>query len=294
MNKTVTSGQRKNWVLVIAGLLQAVAFFLAWVKWDSIAIAGSDMPSGRFFKVSEESFMLSNPVPQFDFAFILLWLIPALGILVAVLALVKKGNAWVAGFAGLLVLALLTVYYLFSNILIDLGITREWQAGYFIAAIAALVIIVGGIKNIAGKIIALFIGPLFAWASFTMITDKVENEGFGEEKADYTISAENLIKEFLASDSAANAKYREKIIEVTGAVSNIEIPNDSTVNIKFIDSASGSYAIFPLLNEEANKAKNISQGENVSLKGSCSGGVYSAILGTEFITFKRCSFVNKK
>lgn len=294
MSNTATANKKTNWVLLVAGLLQAVAFFIAWVNWDSIAVAGSDMPSGRFFKVSEESFMLSNPVPQFAFAFVVLWLIPVLGILVSILVLLKKENAWVAGFAGILTLTLLTVYYLFSNILIDLGISREWQAGYFIAALAALIIIIAGVKNIAGKIIALLIGPLFAWASFTIITDKVESEGFGEEKTDYTISAENLIQEFMASDSAANAKYREKIIEVTGAVSNIEMPNDSTVNIKFIDDASGSYAIFPLLNEEAGKAKNITEGEVVSLKGSCSGGVFSAILGTEFITFKRCLWVNKK
>jgi len=294
VNNTATAGQKTNWILVIAGLLQAVAFFLAWVKWDSIAVTGSDMPSGKLFKISEENFMLPNPMPQLDFAFILLWLIPVLGILVAILALVKKSNAWLAGFAGLLALTLVTVYYLFSDKLIDLGVKRELQAGYFVAAIAAFLIIVTGVRNIAGKIIALLIGPLFAWASFTIITNKVENEGFGEEKADYTIAADNLIKEFMASDSAANAKYREKIIEVSGAVSNIEIPNDSTVNIKFIDSVSGSYAIFPLLNEEAKAAKNVKQGENVSLKGSCSGGVFSAILGTEFITFKRCSLVTKK
>lgn len=294
MNKTATSGQRTNWILVIAGLLQAAAFFLAWVKWNSIAVAGSDMPSGKFFKISEESFMLSNPVPQFDFAFILLWLIPVLGILVAILAWMKKTNAWLAGFAGLLALTLVTVYYLFSNVLIDLGVKRELQAGYFVAAIAAFLIIVASVRNSAGKIIALLIGPLFAWASFTIITNKVENEGFGEEKADYTITADNLIKEFMTSDSAANAKYREKILAVSGAISNIETPNDSTVNIKFIDSTTGSYAIFPLLNEEAKTAKNLKQGENISVKGSCSGGVFSAILGTEFINFKRCSLITKK
>lgn len=294
MSNTATSAQKTNWVLAIAGLVQAVAFFLAWVKWDSIAVAGSDMPSGKFFTISEESFMLSNPLPQFDFAFIFLWLIPALGILVAILAFIKKGNAWLAGLAGILALTLVTVYYLFSNVLIDLGIKRELQVGYFTAAVAAFLIIVTGVKNMSGKIIALIIGPLFAWASFTIITNKVESEGFGDEKADYTITADNLIKEFMASDSAANAKYREKIIEVSGAISTIENPNDSTVNLKFVDSVSGSYAIFPLLNEEAKAAKGLKEGENVSLKGSCSGGVFSAILGTEFITFKRCSLVNKK
>ena len=39
--------------------------------------------------------------------------------------------------------------------------------------------------------------------------------------------------------------------------------------------------------------QELKEGDPVSLKGSCSGGVLSEILGTESITFKRSS-INKK
>ena len=80
------------------------------------------------------------------------------------------------------------------------------------------------------------------------------------------------------------------MITVSGTVSEIE-PADTTVNIKFIDTTSGSYAIFAFQEQHIAEAKTLKVGDSVSIKGSCSGGVFSEILGTEFITFKRCAIV---
>ncbi len=109
-----------------------------------------------------------------------------------------------------------------------------------------------------------------------------------ELKADYTVNALDLIHEFEKNDSLSNRKYSEKIVEVKGMVSEVEAA-DTTVNIKMADSTSGSYIIFAFQQQHLAEAKNIKQGDNVSIKGSCSGGAYSEILETEFITFKRCA-----
>ena len=117
------------------------------------------------------------------------------------------------------------------------------------------------------------------------------NEKFtdtSEVKADFTVNALDLIHEFEKSDSLANKKYSEKIIIVNGMVSEVEAA-DTTVNIKMADSSSGSYVIFAFQQQHLAEAKNIKAGEQVSIKGSCSGGAYSQILETEFITFKRCA-----
>jgi hypothetical protein len=113
-----------------------------------------------------------------------------------------------------------------------------------------------------------------------------------EVKADYTVDFPSFIKEFLASDSSANAKYRDKIIVVNGIVSAIEPADSATTNVKFIDTASGSYAIFAFQSQHAAEAKTIKEGDAVSIKGSCSGGTFSEILGVEKIDFKR-SALNK-
>jgi uncharacterized membrane protein len=108
------------------------------------------------------------------------------------------------------------------------------------------------------------------------------------EKADFTVNAIDFIREFEKDDKAANKKYAEKIITVNGMVSEIEAV-DTTVNIKFIDTTSGSYAIFAFQEQHVAEAKTVKVGDAVSIKGSCSGGILSEILGTESITFKRCT-----
>ena len=109
-------------------------------------------------------------------------------------------------------------------------------------------------------------------------------------KADYTLNAFDLIKEFKEDNAAANKKYAEKLITVLGKISSIE-PVDTSLNVKMEDST-GSYIIFVFQQEDFAAAQKLKEGQDVSIKGSCSGGAYSEILETEFITFKRCS-INK-
>lgn len=112
-----------------------------------------------------------------------------------------------------------------------------------------------------------------------------------EQKAAYTVNATDLIHEFEAGDSLANIKYAEKIITVNGIVSEVEAA-DTTMNLKIADLSTGAYIIFAFQKEDQAEARKIKPGDMVSVKGSCSGGAYSNILETEYITFKRC-VINK-
>ena len=123
------------------------------------------------------------------------------------------------------------------------------------------------------------------WYIFT-----VKFEDINDQKPDYSIKALDLIEEFTKSDSLANKKYAEKIVAVTGVVTEIE-PADSTINIKLGDTITGSYVIFAFQKQHLKEATAIKKGDSISIKGSCSGGAYSEILETEFITFKRCALI---
>lgn len=109
-----------------------------------------------------------------------------------------------------------------------------------------------------------------------------------EVKVDYTVNALDLIHEFEKNNNLATKKYAEKIVVVNGMVSEVE-GADTTVNIKMADTTSGSYVIFAFQQQHREEAKKIKQGDNVSIRGSCSGGNYSKILETTYITFKRCA-----
>ena len=141
-------------------------------------------------------------------------------------------------------------------------------------------------KILIAVVILVIAGIGTAWYIFT---DKFTDTA--GEKATYTFSALDFIMEFQQNDSASNKKYAEQIITINGRVSAVE-QADTTINIKMADST-GSYVIFAFQAQDAANVKKIKQGDSVSIKGSCSGGIYSDILETEFITFKRCSINNK-
>lgn len=128
----------------------------------------------------------------------------------------------------------------------------------------------------------LLIGGAIAWYLFTLKFDDTRSV-----KADYSVEAMPFIREFEKDNAAANKKYSEKIIAVKGIVSAIE-KADTTFNVKMQNDSTGSYISFGFQANDAEKVKNLKAGDAVTIKGSCSAGVYSSILESEFITFKRC------
>ena len=132
---------------------------------------------------------------------------------------------------------------------------------------------------ISGTVVAIFVWYIF--------NEKFTDTQKREEA--FKVEAHSFIKEFVKNDTAANKKYVEKIITINGVVSEVETM-DSVVNIKMIDTLTNAYIIFAFQDEEIQKAKQLKEGDSVSIKGSCSGGIYSDILEAESINLKRCVF----
>ena len=282
-----------------------VSFFLPWVAWKDAALSGNAMPSGAFFYTAKEKFGVDNPFPQFSFAFKIFWVIPVAALAVIAFLFLKKNIMWPAIVAGLLSLSLVLVYFLFSKSMVDqLGVsksvwamTRPWLFIHILAAVAIVLSADEGkwwLKS--GLVLAT---ALVTIVGFTIVRKQVEKKILKETfetidniKADYILSSGELIKEFMANDMAANKKYLEKVLEVSGPVASIDIATDSSSTIKFADST-GSYAIFSLEKTRLNKVKMIKTGDMVSVKGVCSGSMFSEILGTATISFKR-STLNKQ
>lgn len=131
--------------------------------------------------------------------------------------------------------------------------------------------------------ILVLAGGAVLWYLFT---EKFEDTN--KVKADYTVHAIDLIKEFQQDEAAANKKYTEKIIIVNGTVSEIKNAG-TTANIIMADIKTGAYIIFAFQQQHVAEARKLKLGDNISIKGSCSGGNYSTILETEKIDFKRCT-----
>ncbi len=141
-------------------------------------------------------------------------------------------------------------------------------------------------KWLIGALVVLLAGVAVAWWIFTEKFDDTSNV-----QSDFTVTSPAFIKEFQQDLKKANEKYSEKIIVVSGTVAKIETV-DTTANVKMIDGETGDYIIFAFQQQHLAEAKALKEGDPVSIKGSCSNGVYSDILGVTNISFKRCA-VNK-
>ncbi len=141
------------------------------------------------------------------------------------------------------------------------------------------------------KLGILLFGLLLAGAAFIWYIFNDKHADTLEQKADFALTANDLIKEFKQGSNGANAKYVEKIISVSGIVTEIENA-DTTANIKMTDPETGDYIIFAFQQQHQEETKKLQEGMHVTIKGSCSGAVYSEILGINFISFKRAVIIN--
>ena len=295
MAKKAINTSSGKWGQIISSLSLLISFFLPWVNWSGSLVSGYSMPLGDFFNISQKVGGPTNPFPQFSFSFYVFWLIPVLAIIITALSFLNKKVAVLSFIAGALSLASLTVYFLFSKTLLDFGVGTKVslmiQAGFYVQAIAAffLIVTVFPVKTVAAKTIWLLIGPLFAFGAYTVGEKYIMAETHKDTvdvKADYTVSANELIKEFISNDTATNKKYLEKVLIINGNASVVDIRADSTSNVNFADST-GSYITFSLEKDQFDNVKKIKAGDAVSLKGVCSGSIFSDILGTTSISFKR-------
>ena len=98
----------------------------------------------------------------------------------------------------------------------------------------------------------------------------------GSEKADFKLSAYELLQSFENDEELANAAYLDKVIIVAGPVSNISEDSLSvTVYLKDEDAISGILCSF---NKSVVNTDKISIGKEVKVKGICSGYLLDVIL----------------
>lgn len=284
-------------VLFAASIL--LCFFLPWVKWAAVAVSAKDMATGNFYQISETNFGLANPFPEMDFANAFFWLITVLALLVVVMQLVKKTYAsFLGAITGAIVLGLAVVYALFTNELnmFDpaIQVPKALQPAFYVAVLSAIGLIICSWRHKWGLKIFFIVAPLaLSYFAFTQIKESQLTEKVAETntlKAAYKVDALQLIQEFVTADSAANAKYREQIIEVTGVISELNA-KDSTATLSMADST-GSYVIFDFEKEQATKVSTLKAGDKVVVKGLCSGSIFSEIMGTQTISFKHAILNN--
>ncbi len=97
-------------------------------------------------------------------------------------------------------------------------------------------------------------------------------------EADFVISAADLLHEFERDETTANQKYLDKVIAVRGDVTGIETTPDGTINITLHTGNEMSAVICGMLPDEKEKAAKLQEGDNITVKGLCTGYLSDVVL----------------
>lgn len=105
-------------------------------------------------------------------------------------------------------------------------------------------------------------------------------------KPEMVMASGELIKAFEKDEITATQLYTEKIIQVTGVISDIQTSDDSGI-ITLKDNGSESSVICHLESGEELKRLNLQLGQKITLKGKCSGFLLDVIM-------IRCVLINER
>ncbi|MBA2746568.1 MAG: hypothetical protein H0U44_10115 [Flavisolibacter sp.] len=118
------------------------------------------------------------------------------------------------------------------------------------------------------------------------------NKDLKEVTADYIFETPALIAAFEKDSALASKQYVDKIISVSGNVKTIDA-HDNPVVIILGAPGKMSSVLFSMDSTYAEEYKNIREGDQVRLKGVCTGGESQELFGTD-IKFNRAVVENLK
>lgn len=131
----------------------------------------------------------------------------------------------------------------------------------------------------------LLIGGGVVWYVFNKPQRNVE-----KEKPAFVMTAADLYAEYSSNEEAGNAKFSNKVIEVTGEIVEIT-PGENETSIVLLDPMEGISCALDSIIVADNKEKieNLNIGDEITLKGKCDG--IDMIMG---VVLTRCYFAEKE
>lgn len=97
-------------------------------------------------------------------------------------------------------------------------------------------------------------------------------------KADVSIKATELFSAFESDESAANEKYLDKIIQVSGAVKEVSTDEEGNISLTLESGSEMFGVICQMDNLTEHEKTDFQPGEQVTLKGKCTGMLMDVVL----------------
>ena len=97
--------------------------------------------------------------------------------------------------------------------------------------------------------------------------------------ANYQLTAEALLADFNKDETAANTKYLDKVIAVSGKVTEVKLDTATGQATVILDSGDPMAAVTcSFYNDEAAAVKQLKQGDAIVIKGNCTGKLMDVVL----------------
>ncbi len=138
-------------------------------------------------------------------------------------------------------------------------------------------------KKIKGYLLVLTAVAL-ACAGYGFYLYKKKPADIRKEVPAYEVSASGLLAEFNSDEPAANKKYIDRVIAVKGKVTDIKTDGTGQATV-FLDSGDLMSAVTcSFYQEEASAVKILHNGDEVTIKGKCTGKLMDVVLNKCSIT----------
>jgi hypothetical protein len=139
------------------------------------------------------------------------------------------------------------------------------------------------LRLFALALVAASVAALYAYREYNR-----KKPDMADAKADFSLKGSILIKEFIADEKASNAKYLDKVIEITGTVKALD-KDDNGMNTVVLGETSSMYAIRGSMDSAHNQeAAALSSGSTITLVGVCTGYNHDELLGSDLL-LGRCA-----
>lgn len=127
-------------------------------------------------------------------------------------------------------------------------------------------------KIILGIIVLGIVGAFIAYKMYNK-----PHVDVAKESADITITANKILEEFSANETTANSKYLEKIIAVSGVISDVKLEKEKGIITLKTNDDFGS-VICHLSEASTKKINTLQEGNQIKLKGICTGFLMDVII----------------
>jgi hypothetical protein len=136
----------------------------------------------------------------------------------------------------------------------------------------------------AGKIFLGLLALAFAAAGYGFYLYHKKPPDTRKEPPAYEIASTTLVAAFNKNETAASLQFLDKVIAVKGVVTIIKIDSADQATV-FLDGGDPMDAVIcSFYKEELSSVKNLHQGQEVTIKGNCTGKLMDVVLNKCSIT----------